>query len=319
MIQKRLLLVGGEGFIGSYLAAKFMAQGFKVAVMDNYSNSTPNEQNYAQGMKVYPNDICYKTEVDMVFNDFLPHYVFHLAAQTNAPGSFRNPTDDAWTNILGTIHIIEASHLYGIQHLIYSSSGGAVYGETNPWGADELSTPFPATPYGLSKLASEAYFPMLLRNSSTRYDILRYSNVYGPGQGERGEGGVISIFANRLELGLPLKVYGKDTNADRGCIRDYVYVDDIYQAHRLLLETPVHETRVLNVSSGDDLPTLDLAQRMGKVWGTEPIIYMDPPRKGDVGTSIITNGLIHKVLPGYIATPLDLGLKLYRDSRFTTK
>ena len=166
-----------------------------------------------------------------VFRAEQPNAVIHLAAQAEVRRSVEKPLLDADVNIMGSVNLLECSRRFGVRHVIYSSSGGAVYGDTDALPTPEHQPARPASPYGVSKLAVELYLGCWAGLYGIRGVALRYANVYGPRQSPHGEAGVVAIFANKLLEGAPLAIFG-----DGEQTRDYVYVGDVVAANLLALE-----------------------------------------------------------------------------------
>ncbi|MBZ0310148.1 MAG: NAD-dependent epimerase/dehydratase family protein [Anaerolineae bacterium] len=232
----KILLTGGAGFIGSHLAEAMLAKGHKVVIIDNLATGKrayiPPEATF------YETDIC-DPQIEAVFETEQPDMVCHHAAQMSVLISMRKPLLDASTNILGGINLLNAAKNAGVQHVVFSSSGGTVYGEPAYLPVAESAPLLPLSPYGISKLTFEHY----LRISGLSHTILRYANVYGPRQSPHGEAGVIAIFAERMLKGLDTVIYG-DGNQER----DFVYVSDVVAANLAALEGKIEG--IFNIGTG---------------------------------------------------------------------
>lgn len=232
----KILLTGGAGFIGSHLAETMLTHGHEVVIIDNL---TTGKRAYIPPQATfYEADIC-DPKIEDIFETEQPEVVCHHAAQMSVLISMRKPLLDASTNILGGINLLNAARNAGVQHFVFSSSGGTIYGEPTYLPVDESAPLLPLSPYGISKLAFEHY----LRISGLSHTILRYANVYGPRQSPHGEAGVIAIFAERMLKGLDTVIYG-DGNQER----DFVYVSDVVAANLAALEGQIEGT--FNIGTG---------------------------------------------------------------------
>ena len=200
-----LLVTGGAGFIGSNLADALTAEGHNVTIIDDLS--TGRKENIPEEAEFHKLDIS-SAVVDKIFERGKFDQVFHLAAQMDVRKSVQNPIFDADVNILGGINLLQASVKHGIKKFIFSSTGGAVYGEQEYFPADENHPLNPISPYGVSKLTLEKYLYYYWSEFKLPYVFLRYANVYGPRQNERGEAGVVAIFCSRLLKGEKAVVNG---------------------------------------------------------------------------------------------------------------
>jgi UDP-glucose 4-epimerase len=209
------LVTGGAGFIGSNLADALINDGHKVTVIDDLS--TGRMENVPQKAEFHKLDIS-SPVIDKIFEKGKFDLVFHLAAQMDVRKSVKSPVFDAEINILGGIYLLQASVKHGVKKFIFSSTGGAIYGEQDYFPADEKHPANPISPYGVSKLAFEKYLYYFLVEHKLPYVSLRYANVYGPRQNEKGEAGVVAIFCSKLLEGEKAVVHGDGLMYDQnGC------------------------------------------------------------------------------------------------------
>ena len=152
--MKKILITGGAGFIGSHLADKLISEGYEVVVIDNIS--TGSKKNLNKLAKFYKVDIKEK-KINNIFEKEKPDAVFHLAAQINVRESVADPKEDADINIIGGLNILENCRKYNVKKIIFSSTGGAIYGDAKVLPTPESYTEYPLSPYGIAKLATEKY------------------------------------------------------------------------------------------------------------------------------------------------------------------
>ncbi len=223
----RVLLTGGAGFIGSHVADRLLARGHEVAIVDDLSSG--KKENIPKGAIFYEQDI--RDRCADIFEEFEPDALSHQAAQMDVRRSVREPAFDADVNIIGTLKLLENCVRYGVKRVVFASTGGAIYGEQREFPAPEDHPLYPASPYGISKLAGEHYLRFYGTQYGLPYVALRYANVYGPRQDPHGEAGVVAIFSGNLAAGHASTINGTGEQT-----RDYVYVEDVAQANVLALE-----------------------------------------------------------------------------------
>ncbi len=224
----RILVTGGAGFIGSHVVDALIESGHEVAVVDNLCRG--KRQNLNPAARFYEMDVC-DPRLEDVFREGRFDYVNHHAAQIDVRYSVADPLDDARTNILGLLNILENCRKYRVKGVVFASSGGVVYGEPAKLPVAENHPKGPLSPYGVSKLTSEFYLAYYASEMGIPYVALRYANVYGPRQDPHGEAGVVAIFGLKMLKGETPVIYG-----DGEQVRDYVYVGDVVRANLLALE-----------------------------------------------------------------------------------
>lgn len=281
----RVLVTGGAGFIGAQVSRRMLDSGYDVAILDNLSTGELAE--VPTGAPLFQTDIRDDAEVERLLRDLRPQVVCHHAAQTSAPLSVDDPDTDVAVNIGGTLNVLRSSAACGVRAFVFASSGGAVYGEV-PEGrrASTRTPPAPSTPYGCSKLAAEAYVGSFGARFGFRVHVLRYSNVYGPGQHPRNEGGVVAHFAARALLGEPLVIHSLRPPLQHGCVRDYVFVDDVVEAN-LRATSGALPPGLLNVSTGKPTSTVALAEALVSMTGSCSTLHAAAPRPADVNYSVL--------------------------------
>jgi UDP-glucose 4-epimerase len=247
----KILVTGGAGFIGSHFVDRFIAEGHSVWVLDNLrSGSKANVNPSAEFILMDLKDEAMDAEVAKI----RPEAIFHLAAQIDVRVSCADPIFDATENIMATLRLIEAGLKNGMQFFGFASSGGAIYGEAS--GPQSESHPeVPMNPYGVAKLAIDKYLHSYLVQRGLKSAALRFSNVYGPRQATKGEGGVVAVFAKLMRDGKPPKI-----NGDGLQTRDFVYAPDLAEAANIVLKQGA--TGIFNLGTGVETTVLDLANKL---------------------------------------------------------
>lgn len=276
----RALVTGGAGFIGSNLVDALLARGDEVTVVDDLSTGRREnlEQGLAAGAALVEADIRDREALEGVARERGPEVVFHLAAQIDVRKSIADPAWDASINVGGTANVLEAARAAGSRRLVFSSTGGAIYGEGEgqelPLAEDAPLAP--EAPYGQSKFAGEGYLSLYERLYGLSSVPLRLGNVYGPRQDPLGEAGVIAIFCGRLREGGRPTVFG-----DGRQTRDYIYVGDVVAAMLAAADSPV--TGAFNVGTGIETDVLELVRQLAGLGGAEGFEpEFAPPRTGEV-------------------------------------
>ncbi len=236
----KICVTGGAGFIGSTTVDRLIEMGADVCILDNMS--TGRLENVNPKANFVEMDIT-SSELPAFFAKECFDAVMHCAAQIDVRKSVEDPMADAGTNIIGSLNVLESARLSGVKRFCFSSTGGAIYGDT-----DNRPTPVgeeckPISPYGITKLAIEKYLHYYAVQHGLSWFALRYGNVYGPRQNPHGEAGVVAIFAQRMLANKPLQI-----NGDGLQTRDYVFVDDVAEANCLALHSDV--TAIANVGTG---------------------------------------------------------------------
>jgi UDP-glucose 4-epimerase len=270
----RILVTGGAGFIGSHVVDAYVAAGHEVAVLDNFS--TGREDNVNQAAGVHRVDLRDQPQVDHAIASFRPDLVNHHAAQSEVPRSVADPAYDAQINIVGGINLLKACVDHHVRKVIFSSTGGALYGEPDVVPAGEDHPVRPLSPYGTSKFAFEQYLATFRRTFGLDFTVLRYANVYGARQDFHAEEGrVIAIFVSRMLAGKPVIIDGTGEQS-----RDMVHVGDVAAANLAVVEKGSGGT--FHVSTGIAVTVNDLFRKIALLtgYGLEPTF--GPPRKGDV-------------------------------------
>jgi UDP-glucose 4-epimerase len=268
----KVLVTGGAGFIGSNIVDAMLQHGHQVAVLDNLS--TGKKENLDVGTVFHPCDVGDAVAVHDVMEEERPEVVFHLAAEIDVRKSIADICSDAATNVLGTIGVLEATLDNGVRRLVFSSTGGALYGEPECLPVDESAPILPLSPYGVAKYCAEQYISYFHRARGLETVVLRYSNVYGPRQDPLGEAGVVAIFTKKILSGERPVIYG-----DGRQTRDFVFVGDVVQANLLAMNGP---QGTFNIGTGVETSVNDLVHALEHVVGRRIEPEYRPARVGEV-------------------------------------
>jgi UDP-glucose 4-epimerase len=303
----KALVTGGAGFIGSNLVDALLARGDEVAVVDDLSTGSHANLTdaLAAGATLYQLDVVDADALSATLRDEAPEVVFHLAAQIDVRRSVADPAADARVNVEGTVNVLEAARACGARRVVYSSTGGAIYGEADVVPTAEDAPIRPLAPYGQAKYAAEGYCALFESLHGLSAISLRYANVYGPRQDPLGEGGVIAIFCGRLAAGASPTVYGDGLQT-----RDYVYVEDIVRAN-LLAADRSEATGSVNIGTGVETTVLELVDAVGALGeGGSFTARHEPERLGEVRRSCLDAARARELLGWEPQVPLDEGLRL---------
>jgi len=297
------LVTGGAGFIGSNLADALIDEGHKVTIVDDLS--TGRMENVPRKAEFHKIDIS-SPVIDKIFEKGKFDLVFHLAAQMDVRKSVKSPIFDAKINILGAINLLQASVKHGVKKFIFSSTGGAIYGEQDYFPADENHPANPISPYGVSKLAFEKYLYYFLVEHKLPYISLRYANVYGPRQNEKGEAGVVAIFCSKLLRGEEAVVHGDGLQT-----RDFVFVDDVIKAN--LLAMKYGKNGCFNVGTGLETDINTIFDKVKASTGSAQERINGPGMPGEQRRSVISFDLIKKEMGWSPSVSLDDGIQKTAD------
>lgn len=295
----RVCVTGGAGFIGSHLVDRLIALGHTVLVIDNLTTGVREFVNpKATFIEMDVRDV----NIEFIFADFKPQVVFHEAAQTMVPASMENPKMDCDVNLMGLINMLEAARKHNVSHFLMPSSA-AVYGDLNTLPLTEDMSGKPTSFYGLTKLTAEGYLRIYEQAFGLKTVCFRYANVYGPRQGDGGEGGVISIFNRLIVEGKPLTVYG-----DGEQTRDFIYVEDVVEANIKAMGNN-NCTGIYNVSTNTGTSVNELITRFRAISGADFMVHYEAERIGDIKHSRLSNAKAERDFGFVASTTLDDGLQ----------
>ena len=297
-MTENILVTGGAGFIGSHVAAAGLADGHRVVVVDNLA--TGSRDRVPDGARFVADDITSMNLAGLLREEKIS-VVNHHAAQIDLRASVTDPVRDARINVIGSLRVFEACREAGTRRIVFSSTGGAIYGEPEGEKADEMHPTDPVSPYGVAKLSVEKYLHFYRVEHGFQTVVLRYANVYGPGQSGKGEAGVVAIFAERMLKGEAPRIHG-----DGDQTRDYVFVGDCVEANRRALS--IRESGVWNVGTGVETSVNRIEALIRRSIPEAPPAVHDAPPQGEQRRSLLDGRKLLRDfgIPGY--TPLEEGL-----------
>jgi len=294
-----VLVTGGAGFIGSHVVRAFAAQaganGAAITVLDDLSSG--KRRNLPDGVTFVQEDIRSAAAAQLVREGRFD-VICHLAAQIDVRKSVTDPMFDVAVNVGGTLNLLEAVRASGKREtrFIFSSTGGALYGDVDVLPTPEEFAKNPESPYGNAKLSVEYYMRYYASVHGLQTMALRYGNVYGPRQDSHGEAGVVSIFCERILDGRALTVFG-----DGEQTRDYVYVGDVARANVLaasidLPRPTTVDSRAFNIGTAVQTSVVDLARMLRDASGRDVKIEHAPERAGEVRRSSLDPAKAERML-----------------------
>lgn len=275
MSRPTAVVTGGAGFIGSHLTDALLAEGSDVVVLDDLS--TGRRDNLPAQAALEMADVVDRSAVDRVMDAAAPDRVFHVAAQASVTASVADPRRDCEVNVRGTLNVLEAAHRHRAP-VVFTSTGGALYGNQAPLPTPEDHIPVPLSPYGASKWAGEAYVLTWARASGLPHAVCRLGNVYGARQSPHGEAGVVAIFSHCLWSGRAPTVYGHGQPT-----RDYVHVSDVVDA----LRRASGRAGLFNVGTGVETDVMGVLDGLQRVAGTALDPVSAPLRPGELERSCL--------------------------------
>ncbi len=297
-MAKKILITGGAGFIGSHVAEAFLTAGWDVSIVDDLSSG--KRENVPAAARFYPCDIRSAAAAEAVAKE-RPDVLCHHAAQIDVRKSMADPRFDADVNLGGLLNLLQAAVAAGVGRVLFASSGGATYGDTEVIPTPETHPQLPASNYGAAKAASELYLNVYRVTHGLPYAALRYGNVYGPRQDPHGEAGVVAIFCGRLLGGKPCTIYGDGKNT-----RDYVFVEDVARANLLAAERGL--VGPLNVGTGVETDVNRVHALLAQAAGVPAAPEHGPGRLGEQRRSCIDASLAARAVGWRPAVGIEAGL-----------
>jgi UDP-glucose 4-epimerase len=279
----RVVVTGGAGFIGSTLVDLLLDTGHQVTIIDDLSRGTQANLPAADPRVDLIEMDVRDPSLSATLSRIAPEVVFHLAAQIDVRSSVTDPLNDASINVMGTLNVGEAARAAGARKVVFTSSGGSIYGDPETLPVAESVPVDPLSPYAVSKVAGELYLNALSKLHGLECTHLALANVYGPRQDPHGEAGVVAIFAQSLLAGRPTKVFG-----DGGNTRDYVYVGDVARAFVAAAGSAGNRRRY-NIGTGVQISDRELHSLVAAAAGAADEPDYAPARLGDLRASALSS------------------------------
>jgi UDP-glucose 4-epimerase len=296
----RCLVLGGSGFMGSHLVELLVEQGFQVRMFSLSAASSNRLASVTQRVELVAGD--FRDAEALAKSVQGCDYVYHFIATTKPASSNRDVVFDAETNLVPTLQLLEACVREKVRQIIFSSSGGTIYGDSDSKPIPESHPTEPRSSYGITKLTVEKYLELFHRLHGLDYTVLRVGNCYGPRLPIAGEQGVVGAFLDRLRRGEPIELWGEGSVR-----RDYVYVSDVARAFWAALEQQ-SPFRVFNIGTGVGTSLLELIELMELVTGCRARIVKKPARQVDVPVNILDPARARQYLNWEASTPLEAGI-----------
>ena len=297
-MSKNAIVTGGAGFIGSHVVDALLAEGYAVTVIDDLSSG--NAARVADQADLVQLDIVDIDAVAELVEKVQPEGIFHLAAQASVVVSVENPARDCEVNVKGTLGVVRAAERCNAP-VVFTSTGGALYGDDAPMPTAEDRIPAPLSPYGASKWAGESYVRTWSLASGIPHTVCRLGNVYGPRQSPHGEAGVVAIFSNHLYTGKTPKLYGHGKPT-----RDYVYVADVVSA----LLAASGRAGVFNIATSTETDVITVWRELSAVAGVQIEPELADLRPGELQHSCLDISLAERELGWRPQTTIAEGLGL---------
>jgi UDP-glucose 4-epimerase len=296
----KVLVTGGAGFIGSNIVDAYINNGYEVVIVDNLETGRASSIN--PNAKFYEMDIR-DPNLESVFQAERPQIVNHHAAQMDVRRSVADPKYDADVNVVGSLNLLELARKYKVSRILYSSSGGTVYGEPVYLPCDEKHPIRPICPYGATKYIFEVYLDMYKFMYNMDYTVFRYPNIYGPRQDPNGEAGVIAIFTGLMLGGKPVTI-----NGDGKQQRDFVFVQDIAKAS-LLGSAQQSGSGIYNLGSGIATDVNQIFDELKSITGYSANAAHGPAKLGETSRIYLTGAKAYAELGWKPAVSLNEGLR----------
>jgi UDP-glucose 4-epimerase len=295
----RCLVLGASGFIGSHLVASLADMGHQVIAYGRHFGNT-NPSGVGANIEYVTGDFCNEHRWDELLSGV--QVCYHLISTTVPKSSNDDPIADVTGNVIGTLKLLEAAKKKNVR-IVFTSSGGTVYGKINSDSIDEDHATDPLCSYGITKLAIEKYLLLYRELHSVRSVVLRIANPYGEGQQPYAIQGAVAVFMGRVLRGHTIDIWG-----DGSIIRDYIYVQDVVQAMIAASEYG-GRLNVFNVGSGVGVSLLELLEMIEQVTAKKADIIFHPSRSFDVPRNVLNIAKAQKELSWTPQVPMIDGLK----------
>ncbi len=299
-MNKNCVLIGGSGFLGLNIAKGLLTSGYDVTIADIRPPAIPGFAGIIKDVKFCQADYRDSGKLKSILKD--QEILFHLACSSLPSTSVYKTEDDIRENVLEPVRFFKEASKNGIRLIVFPSSGGTVYGNSEKLPIDETFLTDPICSYGVTKLMIEKYLSSLNKMSGVDYLIFRISNLYGPGQIPNAAQGIIANVISKLLSGKPVTVFGKGEN-----VRDYIYVQDVVKAFILGIERGL-KNDVFNIGTGKGHSIKDVIGIISGIMDVKPqFIYADK-RPFDVGSNVLDSGKFISATGWKAETPIEDGI-----------
>lgn len=302
--RKNILILGADGFLGSNLAKSLIKDGkCKIRAFDIFKDGTSrNLAGLEKKLEIFPGNFLNRSDLKKALKGI--DFVFHYISLTTPGSSMKDPLIDVETNVKGTIVLLEECVRAKVKKIVFSSSGGAIYGNQKKEKLSEDDPQNPISPYAISKMAIEKYLEYYRLNFNLDYLVLRYSNPYGPGQNVVGSQGIIPIFLNLARQKKPITIFGDGEN-----VRDYIFIDDAIEATKKLAFKPGAKYKIFNIGKGKGTTINEVVDAIKKVTGKKIAIKKTPARSVDVRRIVLDTKRVKKEINFSPDTRLKEGIR----------
>jgi UDP-glucose 4-epimerase len=304
MSRKTILILGADGFIGSNLARSLAKEKkYRIKAFDRFKDGISRNLEDLKGkVEFFPGDFLNRNDLRNALERV--DYVFHYISLTTPGSSMNDPLIDVETNIRGTIVLLDECVKAKVKKIIFSSSGGAIYGNQDKKKLSEDDPQNPISPYAISKLAIEKYLEYYRLNHGLDYLILRYSNPYGPGQNVVGSQGIIPIFLNLVKQKKPITIFGDGEN-----MRDYIYIDDVIEGTKKISFLKQSNFRFYNLGRGKGTTINEVVAAIQVVTGERIKVKKMPSRSVDVRRVVLDTTRIKSEIEFSLSVDIKEGIK----------
>jgi UDP-glucose 4-epimerase len=295
------LVLGGGGFIGSHLAEALLSAGHRVRLFERPHLMSLAAPGIATRAETVTGDFLNYGDLARALSGM--EVVFHLVSTTLPKPSNDNPAYDIETNLVGTLRMLELCRAHRVRKVVFSSSGGTVYGVPASVPIPESHPTNPLCSYGIHKLAIEKYLQLYHSLHGLDYCVLRPANPYGERQRTDVAQGAVAVFLERALRGEPIEIWG-----DGSVVRDYLYVGDVADA---FVRAAAYQgaQRVFNVGSGAGTSLNELVEKIGALLGRRPAVEYQPARRVDVPVNVLDSSAAARELGWRARTSLAQGLQ----------
>jgi UDP-glucose 4-epimerase len=290
------VVTGGAGFIGSHVVDRLLGDGYRVIAVDDLS--TGSRERLSDRAELEEIDIVDFDALRRVVRSASPEAIFHLGAQSMVTVSVTDPWRDLEINVTGTLNVVQVAREQRIP-VVFTSTGGALYGNEAPIPTPETQLPAPVAPYGASKWAGEAYLQTWAAADDLPHAICRLGNVYGPRQSPHGEAGVVAIFSYKLWSGERATLFGHGKAS-----RDYVHVSDVVEA----MVRAVGVRGTFNIAAGREVPVMEIFELLRAEAGVVSEPELAPLREGELERSRMDPAAAARELGWKAEVPLKRGV-----------